>query len=263
MSLGKLVGELTQQQLKSLLDYNPDTGRFVWTKNSSKHGRIAGQVSNGYRIIELYGRTYTAHRLAWLYVHGVLPPILDHANGDPDDNRIANLRPATRSQNAANSRKREDNTSGYKGVSRAGNGWVAHVKCGSRKHRSRRYDSPQEAHAKYVEEATKHFGEFACDGERPAPTLRKRKLGPYHPVRLRLGNDHPTVTPLRADQKDWDLQGMSHRTKMKIGGILRREKEGKELIERAMQRVAKEQQKHEEFVQRQLTKIRKSQQESE
>ena len=263
MSVGKLVGELTQQQLKSLLDYNPATGRFVWTKNSSKHGRIAGQVGNGYRVIELYGRSYTAHRLAWLYVYGVLPPLLDHINGNPDDNRIANLRPATRSQNAANSRKSEANTSGYKGVSRSGDGWVAQVKCGSRKHRSRRYASPEAAHAKYVEEATKHFGEFACDGERPAPTLRKRKLGPYHPVRLRLGNDHPMVTPLYADQKDWDLRGMNHRTKMKIGGILRREKEGKALIERALQRVATEQQKKDRYKRGLLTRIRKSQQEDE
>jgi hypothetical protein len=48
---------------------------------------------------------YSAHRLAWFYVHGKWPQSgIDHRNGDIGDNRIENLREATQAQNCANKR---------------------------------------------------------------------------------------------------------------------------------------------------------------
>jgi hypothetical protein len=66
----------------------------------------------------LTGVLYREHRLAWLYMTGEWPTHeIDHINGDRVDNRFCNLREATASENRWNSRKRVNNTSGYKGVS--------------------------------------------------------------------------------------------------------------------------------------------------
>ncbi len=63
-------------------------------------------------------RLYTTHRLIWLFVHGSWPKNhLDHINGIIIDNRIENLREATRSQNMGNQPIKRINTSGYRGVS--------------------------------------------------------------------------------------------------------------------------------------------------
>ena len=105
--------------IKVLLEYNPDTGELTWRISSGKAKRssVAGCVIKGYRKIGIQGRYFPAHRLAWLIHHGVDPVSdLDHINGDRDDNRIANLRIATQSQNMHNRRADKDNTSGYKGV---------------------------------------------------------------------------------------------------------------------------------------------------
>jgi hypothetical protein len=112
---------LTQQKLKELLTYDPDSGIFTWLQNrgAARIGGIAGSVfSNGYRYITIDEKRYMAHRLAWLYVFGVFPPNhIDHINGGKSDNRWINLRAVTRSQNLRNAKRRSDNTSGRTGVS--------------------------------------------------------------------------------------------------------------------------------------------------
>lgn len=71
---------LTAEQLRDVLNYDPETGLFTWRKMSRRHwllGTIAGaQHSGGYVRIYVNGREYYGHRLAWLYVHGVWPPHL-------------------------------------------------------------------------------------------------------------------------------------------------------------------------------------------
>jgi hypothetical protein len=74
------------------------------------------------------GKNYQHHRLAWLYVHGAFPPAdLDHRDGVRTNNRLANLREATRSENCQNAAKRNDNTSGFTGVWPVGKRWRAKV----------------------------------------------------------------------------------------------------------------------------------------
>jgi hypothetical protein len=121
---------ITHQELKSVLDYCPNTGFFTWKKRNSRRVQIgdrAGAYSNpsprylktSYLQIMINGRNYTAHRLAWFYVQERWPThMIDHINGDGWDNRIANLREATGSQNQMNRRALNgNNKSGVRGIS--------------------------------------------------------------------------------------------------------------------------------------------------
>ena len=110
---------MTQEELKSLLHYDPDTGIFVWTVKRGRHpsGREARCVNKaGYIVIRINQKLYLAHRLAWLYMHGDLPKEIDHINGIKSDNRISNLRPANRYQQMQNTKMRSHNKTGATGV---------------------------------------------------------------------------------------------------------------------------------------------------
>ena len=112
---------LTQDRLKELLHYDPETGAFTWARSTSNRaapGTIAGSRSRGdYVRITIDRRRCLAHRLAFLYMTGEYPPgSVDHVNRDRQDNRWGNLRPASASENEANKGLRRDNSSGHRGV---------------------------------------------------------------------------------------------------------------------------------------------------
>ena len=114
-----IQNNLTQEKLKQELLYVPETGKFIRLKAVSqmKRGDIAGWISkNGYIGINVCGKKYTGHRLAWLYMTGSWPKQIDHINRIRSDNRWENLREVTQSQNNRNMGIRKDNTSRYKGV---------------------------------------------------------------------------------------------------------------------------------------------------
>jgi hypothetical protein len=112
---------LTQDRLKELYRYAPDTGYFYRRKNMQGGGML-GQVKNlldkdGYVRITIDGRFYFQHRLAFLYMEGILPPDqVDHINHIRPDNRWSNLRHASAQINARNQTMSKDNTSGAHGV---------------------------------------------------------------------------------------------------------------------------------------------------
>jgi hypothetical protein len=123
---------ITQERLKQLLHYNPDTGKFTrLTKwGSQQIGDEPGSISKfGYRYIGVDGKGYTAYRLAWLYMYGDFPVgDIDHINRDPTDDRIANLRSVSHSTNLHNSSHRNP-SSKIKGVYRTKeNHWQASIK---------------------------------------------------------------------------------------------------------------------------------------
>ena len=127
---------ITQFRLKQLLDYDPITGRFTWKVGHPRaaKGSFAGAKDHyGYVVIRLDTILYKAHRLVWLYVHGVWPAKgLDHINRDKSDNRIENLRIADQSVNMHNTAAKSNNKSGVSGVTwRADrNKWCARIKVG-------------------------------------------------------------------------------------------------------------------------------------
>lgn len=125
----------------------------------------AGTINSaGQRIINIQGKLYRAHRLAWFYVNGVWPRgLIDHKNGNSLDNSIDNLREATFAQNSQNSKKPATNTSGYKGVyfSHHANKWRAQISVNGRTKNLGYFYTKEEAYAVYCAAANKYYGEFA------------------------------------------------------------------------------------------------------
>jgi hypothetical protein len=153
---------ITQSELKELLDYNPETGIFTWKKRTSnriKVGSIAGSFHMcGYVEIKVGGTRCLAHRLAWLYVYGYMPKLIDHINRNKQDNKIKNLREADYSQNALNSKIRSDNSSGAKCVyfDKRNNSWEVKIK----KEYIGKYKTLEEATQKANEKRKEFAGEF-------------------------------------------------------------------------------------------------------
>jgi hypothetical protein len=111
---------LTQERLKEVLHYDPESGVFIWTTNRTKavKGKVAGNIDrHGYWIICIDGIKHSSHRLVWLYVHGFYPNEIDHQNHIRSDNRLINLRATNRSGNGKNISKPLTNKSGVVGVS--------------------------------------------------------------------------------------------------------------------------------------------------
>ena len=140
---------LTAERIKDLLSYDEETGAFRWrqTKGRAKAGEVAGATDTyGYRVIRIDRVLYKAHRLAWLYTHDRWPVgLLDHINREPGDNRIANLREVTQSENMHNASRRS--RSGVPGVLwRAERSkWVAQIRVGYRNHVLGSFPTKQEA----------------------------------------------------------------------------------------------------------------------
>ena len=149
--------KLTQEKLKQVLSYDPETGEFVWLKvktNRVRVGSVAGTMTGGYRQIRVGFSIYKSHRLAWLYVYGVWPKNhIDHINGIKLDNRIANLRDATNTENGQNIRRAHcDSKSGLLGASwdKARRLWVAQICTDGKRRTIGSYRTAQEAHEAYV-----------------------------------------------------------------------------------------------------------------
>jgi HNH endonuclease/AP2 domain len=156
---------ISHDDLMVALSYDDKTGKFQWNRRVTKKSKTgsAGAIdSDGYRVIRIDRRNYKAHRLAWFYHYGVWPSsLIDHENGDRDDNRISNLREANVNQNVHNSKKPINNTSGFKGVSLAYGRWQARIAVGRKRISLGCFSTASEAALAYEKAAQKYHGEFA------------------------------------------------------------------------------------------------------
>jgi hypothetical protein len=142
---------MNQERLKELLTYDSDTGDFFWNVNKSrvakKGQKCSGKsISTGYLRIGIDGKRYLAHRLAWLYVHGKFPKNdLDHINRIRTDNRLCNLRDATRAENL-------QNRSNVKGVywHKRAKKWLAQIKANKKHYYLGLHGSFEEARQAYI-----------------------------------------------------------------------------------------------------------------
>ena len=123
---------ITQERLKKLFSYDSATGVFKYASPRSRVrvGNVAGyDKGNGYRRIEVDGKAYQEHRLAWLYVYGEFPDgEVDHIDGNRANNAISNLRVVSHSKNCQNKIvARSDSSSGIIGVAKRGNKYIAEI----------------------------------------------------------------------------------------------------------------------------------------
>jgi len=157
--------------LRAILGYDRETGVITW-KACPTGGQGAvrvkpGTAANchnayGYIVIRINKVLYQASRIAWYLVTGAWPAgEIDHRNNIRDDNRFENLRVATRSQNNANRKSSVPNTSGFRGVTKHRNGWASYIKIDGKLVSGPFRATAEEAHADYVEAATRKYGEFA------------------------------------------------------------------------------------------------------
>ena len=154
-------------EIGALLAYCPASGAFmnrVFRNAAAPKFAKAGSIAkNGYVTIRHNKRLYLAHRMAWLFAYGNDPGGLDvdHINGDVSDNRISNLRLATRAQNLHNSKTPKTNTSGQKGVYRNRGKWVAYIRAGGKRKQFGAFASFDEARAIYLSHEAALRGDFA------------------------------------------------------------------------------------------------------
>lgn len=148
---------LTQDKLKTILEYNPETGIFKWSvKYNKKHKSMyAGTVGNrGYIRICINKKLYQAHRLAWLYVYGEWPTLqIDHINMIKTDNRIINLRDVSNQENQHNHViARKDSKSGLLGVHfvEKTSKWAAQININGKRKKLGYFLTKEDAHNAYM-----------------------------------------------------------------------------------------------------------------
>lgn len=149
----------------SRFSVNLDTGKITGGFNACTWVNGDGYLEIGIHGVinkKQWKITMKAHRFLLWKATGAIPEHVDHIDGDKLNNRISNLRPASTAQNARNCKLRIDNSSGYKGVSRAKSGrWEACIKVGKKKKTLGTFGDPRTAALAYDEAAREEYGEFA------------------------------------------------------------------------------------------------------
>lgn len=151
--------DVTVERIREAFKYDPETGKVSWLINRrgpAKPGDEVGRNSNGYRQTKLDGNGLMVHRIAWALSHGHWPDgDIDHKDGDPGNNKLSNLREATRSQNMQNRQGPQSNSStGTLGVRKLERNlkkpWIAAVTTNRKRQQIGYFATKQEASAAYL-----------------------------------------------------------------------------------------------------------------
>lgn len=154
---------MTQEELKTLVNYDPITGIFINLKRGEVVNYIRGK---GYLGIQLNKTKYYLHRLAWLYMTGIMPEQVDHIDTNKTNNKWNNLRIADNSSNQHNKNLQSNNTSGVKGVcwDKINSKWIAKVNFKSRCYNLGRFASIPEAEEAIKQKRLSLHGEYTNHG---------------------------------------------------------------------------------------------------
>ena len=159
--------EMSIDLLRSLYNCDFDAGKITHKhgKRGAQNGANVGSVSNdGYRRVTYAGKSFAAHRVVWAMYYGEWPlDVLDHKDGNRDNNSIGNLRIANPGLNAANRKKHRNSAARLKGVSwhKKCKKWQSQVKCGNNSYYLGLFKTEEEANLAYARKATELFGDFA------------------------------------------------------------------------------------------------------
>ncbi len=155
---------VTKKLLHELFEYKD--GELYWKKSPSKivkAGSKAGFLnSNNRKQVKIFQNHYLIHRVIFMMFYGWLPEFIDHIDNNQLNNKIENLRPATRSQNQCN-RKTQKSLSGIKGITwcNSQNKWRASFQLNKKKIHVGRFDSLEKAKIAIIEFRSKYHGNFA------------------------------------------------------------------------------------------------------
>lgn len=156
---------LTKEYVAEFFEYkNGFLYRKKRTSRNTRIGDVAGTIkSNGYCYVDLQGKRYGQHRLIFLLHHGFLPKEIDHIDGNPSNNKINNLREATRSQNNRNQRIHKTNNSGVKNVCfcKKTSKWKVQLTLNNKNKNFGRYKDLELAELVATEARNKYHGGFA------------------------------------------------------------------------------------------------------
>jgi len=151
---------ITQRRLKDVMSYDPNTGIFIWIKRTGPRSKLGGQAgrpdTHGHIQIMINKQYYFAHRLAFLYMLGELPPddkVVDHINGIRGDNRWVNLRVVTQSVNQQNRhRANKNSTSGLLGAFWCNTRklWRSDISIDGKRVNLGMFSTPEKANAAYL-----------------------------------------------------------------------------------------------------------------
>lgn len=148
---------LTQKDIQELFAYDPKTGfvtRLKKTANRHKVGeRVGTPGGRGYLQVTIGRKKCPLHRVIWCLVYGVWPVgDVDHRNRIRSDNRLTNLREASRSENNHNASPNRRNTSGARGVcwDKSRGKWTVHIHADGKQHHLGRFDELDKARDAYL-----------------------------------------------------------------------------------------------------------------